>query len=47
MKKLICIALLLIVGNAIAATKCENDGRGNVCCWDTNKDGPFKPISCW
>ena len=29
-----------------AATRCERDNSGGICCWDTNVDGPFKPISC-
>jgi hypothetical protein len=29
-----------------AATRCERDSSGGICCWDTNEDGPFKPISC-
>lgn len=43
---------LLVVGmlassHAMAVTKCESDGRGGMCCWDVNKDGPFKPIRCY
>lgn len=42
---------LLVVGmlassHAMAVIKCESDGRGGMCCWDVNKDGPFKPIRC-
>ena len=40
------ISLLIGFSVAHAATKCEPDGRGGMCCWDTNTDGPFKPISC-
>jgi hypothetical protein len=29
-----------------AATKCVPDGRGGMCCWDTDRDGPWKPIGC-
>ena len=29
-----------------AATKCERDYTGGICCWDTNTEGPFKPINC-
>ena len=39
-----CIAMLYT--SAYAAVKCVPDGRGGMCCWDTNTDGPFKPISC-
>lgn len=30
---------------ALAAIKCVPSG-GGTCCWDTEKDGPFKPIGC-
>jgi len=47
MKKII---MLLVVGmlsfNAHSAIKCERDSRGGMCCWDTVRDGPFKPINC-
>lgn len=47
MKKLIiAVCLVVSVSPAIAATKCEPDGRGGVCCWDTTKEGPFRPLSC-
>jgi hypothetical protein len=29
-----------------AATKCERDYSGGLCCWDIEKDGVFKPINC-
>lgn len=48
MKKVI---MLLVVGmlsfNAHAVIKCERDSRGNQCCWDTDRDGVFKPLSCY
>lgn len=44
------VVMLLVVGmlsfNAQAYMKCESDGRGGMCCWDTKKDGPFKPLGC-
>jgi hypothetical protein len=43
----IALALTLVVAvEAYAATKCVPDGQGGVCCWDTNVDGPWKPINC-
>ena len=43
----IAAALTFVVAvEAYAATKCVPDGRGGVCCWDTNVDGPWKPIGC-
>ena len=47
MKKLIAIAFIALLSTSVySATKCVPDGRGGVCCWDTNVDGPWKPISC-
>ena len=44
------VAIALIFGlmsvNTFAATKCESDRRGGLCCWDTVRDGPFRPLSC-
>ncbi|UOF81604.1 hypothetical protein [Bacteriophage sp.] len=34
------------VSDCHAGTKCESDGRGGICCWDTNEEGSFKPINC-
>jgi hypothetical protein len=47
MKKLIGFAIVVLIStSAVAAVKCVPDGRGGMCCWDTNTDGPFKPIGC-
>lgn len=47
MKKVVAIlCVTLMSSSAFAAIKCVPDGRGGVCCWDTVKDGPFRPISC-
>lgn len=47
MKKLIAIAVVVLLStSAYAATKCVPDGRGGMCCWDTDRDGPWKPIGC-
>jgi len=47
MKKLIALAMVAMLSTSVyAATKCVPDGRGGMCCWDTNSDGPFKPIGC-
>jgi hypothetical protein len=45
------IAVVLVLGatwyrSAHAVTKCEPDGKGGLCCWDTAVDGIFRPISC-
>nr|DAT24726.1 MAG TPA: exopolysaccharide production protein [Caudoviricetes sp.] len=42
---ILCVALMS--SSAFAAIKCEPDRRGGMCCWDTVKDGPFKPINCY
>lgn len=46
MKKLILIAAALMSLNAYAVVKCEPTPGGGTCCWDTVRDGPFKPIGC-
>jgi hypothetical protein len=51
MKKKILItiaaALVFVVSVEVyAAVKCVPDGRGGMCCWNINTDGPFKPIGC-
>ena len=46
MKTLLSITLVLIMSTAYAGTKCERDYTGGICCWDTNTEGPFKPINC-
>jgi len=40
------MTLLFATGYAYAAVKCTPDGRGGMCCWDTDRDGPFRPIGC-
>ena len=46
MKKVIAIMLVMLVSTSYAATKCVPDGRGGLCCWDVDSQGPFKPINC-
>ena len=43
---LIAVAIALSTSNAAAAVKCAPDGRGGMCCWDTVRDGPFRPLGC-
>ena len=43
---LFLLVFALIMTIAQAGTKCEPDSRGGFCCWDVEKDGIFKPISC-
>jgi hypothetical protein len=46
-KGIVAVLVLLSVSfNASAAVKCVPDGRGGTCCWDVNKDGPFRPLGC-
>ena len=40
------LCAVILTGPAMAVTKCENTPKG-MCCWDTDRDGPFKPISCY
>lgn len=47
MKKAIAVLFVVLLStNVIGAVKCQPDGRGGTCCWDTDRDGPWKPISC-
>jgi len=48
MKKLLAILCLSVMSitSAYAVTKCAPDGRGGICCWDTEVEGPFKPLAC-
>ena len=47
MKKLVAVVLFAMVSfNSFAAVKCVPDGRGGMCCWDTQTQGPFRPIGC-
>ena len=43
---LFLLAFALFMPIAQAGTKCEPDSRGGFCCWDVERDGIFKPISC-
>ena len=47
MKKLVMVVLLASVAfSAQAYIKCAPSPMGGSCCWDTDRDGPFKPIGC-
>ncbi len=40
------VCAVMLSSTAVAATKCVPDGRGGMCCWDTVRDGPFRPLGC-
>lgn len=47
MKKVIALLVVSLISFGVyAQTKCVPDGRGGMCCWDVNTQGPFKPIGC-
>lgn len=50
MKKIIALTIafsaVLFSCQAYAQVKCVPDGRGGMCCWDINSQGPFRPIGC-
>jgi hypothetical protein len=47
LKTAMCLfSIFIFAGSAHAVIKCEPDGRGGLCCWDTKTDGVFRPISC-
>lgn len=43
---MLVFAAAVVSTPTLAAIKCEPDGRGGMCCWDTKEDGPFKPLGC-
>jgi hypothetical protein len=45
-KVLIALTVLMISTSSFAAIKCERTYGGGTCCWDTVRDGPFKPLGC-
>lgn len=47
MKKVFVMMLLsAITVTSHAYIKCAPSPMGGSCCWDTNTDGPFKPVGC-
>jgi hypothetical protein len=47
MKKLIAMLFIALISTGVMAqVKCESDGRGGMCCWDTRTQGPFRPFGC-
>jgi hypothetical protein len=47
MKKAIVVLFAVMLSTSVMAqTKCVPDGRGGMCCWDVQTQGPFKPILC-
>lgn len=44
-KALLILFVAMISTSSMAAIKCVPSG-GGTCCWDTDKDGPWKPIGC-
>lgn len=45
-KALVFLCAAMMSTSTIAAVKCAPDGRGGMCCWDTVRDGPFRPLGC-
>jgi len=47
LKTAMCLfSLFILIGSAQAVVKCEPDGKGGLCCWDTYTEGTFRPIIC-
>lgn len=47
MKKMIlAVAVVVMSFSANAYIKCAPSPMGGSCCWDTDRDGPFKPVGC-
>jgi hypothetical protein len=45
-KLLVAVGIAAVCFGVQAQTKCVPDGRGGMCCWDVQTQGPFKPIGC-
>lgn len=45
MKTIIFALIMTFSSTTFAAMKCERTPTGS-CCWDTQKEGPFRPFSC-
>lgn len=46
MKKVVMFLFVAMLStSSIAAIRCVPSG-GGTCCWDTVRDGPFKPLGC-
>jgi hypothetical protein len=39
-------AIAVVSTPSYAAIKCVPDGRGGTCCWNTETEGPFRPLGC-
>jgi hypothetical protein len=46
MKAILFVLAMVLSTSATAAIKCERMPSGSLCCWDTEKEGPFRPFSC-
>ena len=51
MKKIllgVAVIALVVIFSApsYSAIKCIRKSDGSTCCWDTETEGPYKPISC-
>lgn len=44
-KAIFVVTMFLVSVYAHAQIRCVPSG-GGTCCWDINKDGPWKPIGC-
>ena len=45
-KMIVAVALVVMSFSSYAGVRCERSPMGGSCCWDTDRDGPFKPIGC-
>ena len=47
MKKAIVVLFVAMLStSSFAAIKCVPTPGGGSCCWDTDKQGPWKPLGC-
>jgi hypothetical protein len=43
---MLVFAAAVVSTPSFAAIKCVPTPNGGMCCWDTERDGPFRPLGC-
>lgn len=43
---MLVFAAAVVSTPSFAVVKCVPTPGGGMCCWDTEVDGPFKPLNC-
>ena len=45
-KMLVVLTAAMLSLNAFGAIRCAPSPMGGTCCWDTDREGIFRPIGC-